>query len=266
MRYKIGEVSRILGLSSQMIRYYEKCGVINSERVGDGSYRNFSDLDILLLFQAIKYKEWGINIKEIDELVSKDYFNTLYHELDVFERELSEKIKSESLLLKRVEEIRKQIVSCKYNIGSYWFDYSPAYYLYRMGKSVNDDYDFTILDPEMSEQIYDGCNICYFDPFVEYDGDTGYWWFAIEKKYHDALQIIDAGDYKVVEEQLCLQSCIDMGEIGCFRKSQLLPFTTYAREKGYEPEDSLKGLLTGVGSEKNQFSRILKIQLPIKTL
>ena len=60
MLYRIGDVSKHLNISDQMIRYYEKCGVIHPVRSGDGRYRYYSEMDIFLLFEVMKYKQSGM--------------------------------------------------------------------------------------------------------------------------------------------------------------------------------------------------------------
>ena len=77
MKYRIGDVSKMLHISDQMIRYYEKNGVIHPERSGDGQYRLYSEMDVFLLFEAMKYKEWDISIPEINDMISNDYYTTL---------------------------------------------------------------------------------------------------------------------------------------------------------------------------------------------
>ena len=75
MKYRIGDVSKMLHISDQMIRYYEKNGVIHPERSGDGQYRLYSGMDVFLLFEAIKYKEWDISIPEINDMISNAFVN-----------------------------------------------------------------------------------------------------------------------------------------------------------------------------------------------
>lgn len=71
-------------LGYQMIRYYEKCGVLNPERSGDGRYRYYTDMDIFMLFDVMRYKEWGINIAEIGDLVENDYYDRLIRKLQEY--------------------------------------------------------------------------------------------------------------------------------------------------------------------------------------
>lgn len=68
MEYKIGDVSKILNISDQMIRYYEKLGVIKPKRKGDGKYRYYDAMDVFWLYEAMKYKEWDINIAEVKDM------------------------------------------------------------------------------------------------------------------------------------------------------------------------------------------------------
>ena len=49
MEYKIGEVSKILNISKEMIRYYEKQGILKPSRKEDNNYRTYSVMDVFLL-------------------------------------------------------------------------------------------------------------------------------------------------------------------------------------------------------------------------
>ena len=53
MEYKIGEVSKILNISKEMIRYYEKQGILKPSRKEDNNYRTYSVMDVFLLKQPI---------------------------------------------------------------------------------------------------------------------------------------------------------------------------------------------------------------------
>ena len=86
MRYRIGDVSKMLKISDQMIRYYEKCGVIQPERSEDGKYRYYTDMDIFLLLEAMKYKELDINIADFGRMVNSRFYDLLVEKLDDYEK------------------------------------------------------------------------------------------------------------------------------------------------------------------------------------
>ena len=55
MEYKNSEVSKILNISKEMIRYYEKQGILKPSRKEDNNYRTYSVMDVLLM-EIIRYQ------------------------------------------------------------------------------------------------------------------------------------------------------------------------------------------------------------------
>lgn len=51
---RIGDVSKMLQISDQMIRYYEKKGIIHPKRSEDGKYRIYSMADVFM--QQIRWR------------------------------------------------------------------------------------------------------------------------------------------------------------------------------------------------------------------
>ncbi len=46
MEYKISEIARLFNISKEMVRYYEKCGVISPKRSEDNNYRVYTNAKI----------------------------------------------------------------------------------------------------------------------------------------------------------------------------------------------------------------------------
>lgn len=55
MNYKIGEVSKMFNISKEMLRYYEKKGVLHPKRIDENNYRVYDEMDIFLLFEIVQY-------------------------------------------------------------------------------------------------------------------------------------------------------------------------------------------------------------------
>ena len=66
--YKIKELSEILNISKQMIRYYEQCGVITPERSQENKYRIYHSMDFYELLEAVCLSKFDLNIKKIHEI------------------------------------------------------------------------------------------------------------------------------------------------------------------------------------------------------
>ncbi|MBQ9047582.1 MAG: MerR family transcriptional regulator [Solobacterium sp.] len=266
MLYRIGDVSKHLNISDQMIRYYEKCGVIHPVRSGDGRYRYYSEMDIFLLFEAMKYKEWDINIADIGGMIADDYYDKLISNLEAFTGKLNDEISYKQILKERTETVRHRLKISRYNTDNVWVDTVPAHYLYSLGTSARDTYEIAQFDQRMAEIVYSSRYISFFDPYVEYEGDSGIWWYMIPQKYHDLLHVPDYGEYRFEEEKLMLMSVIDMGEPGEFNASRYTHLIEYAKTHHYEVTGKVQGILVGRGIQDNQFVRMMQIMVPVRTL
>lgn len=67
--YYIGDISKALGLSQRAIRYYEELGFIRPRRT-EGGFRIYSDHDVDMLRMVIRFKELGLSLEEIRDLIS----------------------------------------------------------------------------------------------------------------------------------------------------------------------------------------------------
>ena len=88
MDYSIRDVSEILNLSREMIRYYEKNGVISPRRNDENSYRSYSIFDIFMLLDTLQYRSWGIQIKGIQDLRQEDFLQKSRQQLRLYREQL----------------------------------------------------------------------------------------------------------------------------------------------------------------------------------
>ena len=66
MKYKIGTVARLLGVSPQTLRLYEQNGILTSERVeGENGYRYYSFLQSATLGTILMLRELNMSIPDI---------------------------------------------------------------------------------------------------------------------------------------------------------------------------------------------------------
>lgn len=97
--YYIGDISKTLGLSQRAIRYYEEMGFIHPRRT-EGGFRVYSDRDVDILRMVIRFKDLGLSLDEIRDLVSLGHEEAhgeaalrLRQALSTKQREFEEKIK-----------------------------------------------------------------------------------------------------------------------------------------------------------------------------
>lgn len=77
----ISEVSKLFGVSTRTLRYYEQIGLLDSQRIEGYSYRVYDEQNCLKLRQIIILRKLRISLKQIESLL-KDY--DVLNAVDVF--------------------------------------------------------------------------------------------------------------------------------------------------------------------------------------
>ena len=74
MRYRISEFCRLLGVSTDTLRYYERCKLITTEKDPDNQYRSFSREDGLAIWNLHMLRSMDMSCNDIRQLRLKaDY-------------------------------------------------------------------------------------------------------------------------------------------------------------------------------------------------
>ncbi|MGV8930072.1 MAG: Cu(I)-responsive transcriptional regulator [Brevundimonas sp.] len=66
----IGQASRVTGVSSKMIRYYESVGLIRPADRTNSNYRDFGERDVRELQFIRRARDLGFSVEEIGQLLS----------------------------------------------------------------------------------------------------------------------------------------------------------------------------------------------------
>lgn len=128
MYYRISEVSQMIGIPIDTIRYYEKVGIISPIR--KGTYRAFSDEDIYLLCEYKKMRSYGLTLHEIKN------FNHVVNMRDYAEQfaeirdDYSRKVKYYLALQKNMESSVELLHNIEKYVGNYQMtEVTAKYYI-----------------------------------------------------------------------------------------------------------------------------------------
>ena len=103
----IKEAAKLLGISPDTIRYYEKMGLYTSEKDENNKYRYFGFDDIFSLSNIILLKDCGIPLKEIRSLIgnysTEKYRETLLESTSNIEKQIKELKEKQSKIKKNLE-------------------------------------------------------------------------------------------------------------------------------------------------------------------
>jgi DNA-binding transcriptional MerR regulator len=77
MAYTIKEISRLAGVSTRTIRYYDQIGLLPPAEIGGNGYRYYDRSSLLALQQILFFRELDVPLKKIIQLMSMPDFNPL---------------------------------------------------------------------------------------------------------------------------------------------------------------------------------------------
>ena len=98
MEYSIKKLSEIAGVSTRTLRYYDEIGLLKPARVSSSGYRIYGKKQVDILQQILFYKELGISLDEIKEIIQNPNFDRI-NALKEHKIKLLEKRKQIDMLL-----------------------------------------------------------------------------------------------------------------------------------------------------------------------
>ena len=75
MSYTVKQLSDLAGISVRALHYYDEFGLLKPESVGANGYRYYGDGSLLKLQQILFYRELGLGLSEIKEIVTRPGFD-----------------------------------------------------------------------------------------------------------------------------------------------------------------------------------------------
>lgn len=102
--YSIGEVSKIMGVSIQALRYYSSTNILNPEYVNPSTGYRYYSADQLHFIDRIKYlQKFGLSLKEISTIINDNDISQLLSILKERELECHEEIKKLNETIENIE-------------------------------------------------------------------------------------------------------------------------------------------------------------------
>jgi DNA-binding transcriptional MerR regulator len=75
MEYTVQKLGRLAGVSTRTLRYYDEIGILKPARINSSGYRIYGQAEVDLLQQIMLYREMGINLDTINEIMTAKTFD-----------------------------------------------------------------------------------------------------------------------------------------------------------------------------------------------
>lgn len=270
-QYKIGSISKLLGIPIQTLHYYEKCGFVAPFKDADSNYRYYNAWDVNNLLDTKYLRSFEYTNAEIGEFLSSDSVATIEQKFAVKEAELLQKVAHYEQLVVELREEQHRLTAIHNQLGQLTQTQSPALWFdsYRVQNQyqTNECHDslphiddwiahmpvakatFTIPAESLSEQS--PTKIDYI------------WGFSIEQTKANA-QGIRMGNSEMIAARPAIYSIFQAKGPhtfqSAFHQQVLLPF----KNAGYQLAGDPVGRLIVRSHENNQFTRYFEVWLPIQ--
>lgn len=77
MEYGIRELAEMAGVSARTLRWYDRLGLLKPVRVGENGYRFYSEREVNRLQHILFYREMGLELKIIGEMLDDPTFDRM---------------------------------------------------------------------------------------------------------------------------------------------------------------------------------------------
>lgn len=268
MRYKIGDVSKILGISPDLLRYYEKKGVVRPVKDKHNDYRYYDAWDINILSDCLWFKNFGFSIEQIADIVripSAEELSALF--LDK-EEALRETIRRCQLLLRRSEEYRADIAKASEKLGRCEIAESPE--LVRYINRYTQDFDNSAALQKLSQSwlnLMPFTHRCFEidrSDLLREDGKDYKWGFSLTMDYVRALGVDTAPPVTHLMPRRSIYSVFKSRGKGGFSPGRIRYMVDYARENGHRICGSAVGNLLASILEGDALAGYFEVWIPIE--
>ncbi|GLB61465.1 MerR family transcriptional regulator [Cytobacillus sp. NCCP-133] len=103
MDYTVQKLAKLAGVSSRTLRYYDEIGILKPARTNSSGYRIYGQQEVDRLQQILFYRELGVSLDQIKEIITGPAFNAA-DALKEHREKLLEKRKQLDVLISNVEK------------------------------------------------------------------------------------------------------------------------------------------------------------------
>ena len=135
----IGTLSKFTGIPAHTIKYYEKIGLLASNRKEHSNYRSYDMRICTDIYECVKYRNLGFPLKEIKELVKEADERRLDQLLEERRQQIEEEIRTLEEQKRKLESYQRELVRLEPRLGKWYIEECSDFYFRSQTKDL--DYD-----------------------------------------------------------------------------------------------------------------------------
>ena len=267
MEYKSGDVSKMLNVSPDLIRYYERVGAVDPTKDQYTGYRYFDTWDIAVLMPCMWYKDYGLTMREMSQTLSSEGISVLREKVDQRVEEMEEEIRRQQLLIRRLNQRRKALHDVAERLDKFDIVTSPDAFRYinRHGRVFDSDKE-VIEETSRLMQFNAFSNFCFdtSEQIIRMGGESYAWGMAWDTIYAEAFHIDKIPRIKKMNPVKSVHSFFRAEGKAAFMPSLLYPMVQYADQHNLKIVGNAYGHLICNAKHNDMICGFFEAWLPVE--
>lgn len=270
MKYKIGEVSRILDIPIDTIRFYQKQGIVAPRRDADNNYAYFDESDMRMLLRYKKHRGLGFSTKEIAGILSDDDFEAYLSRCRDKQKDIEDSLNWFNLLRMKNQNYINVLSSIPWNLGRYTLTEQPEAYYF-----INRKNDLYVTKDKL-EGVFE--NWMQFYPFIENyysiscediarrrkecDYRFG---FTIKKQWADALHVLINEHVQIIPRRKAVYTVMQTTDDQPFTSDMFMVAVDFIEAHQLHISGDVQGNILTELHEGNHSVRHMEVWIPVES-
>lgn len=266
-KYKIGQLSKTMGVSTHLLKHYEKFDLVSPNVDQDTNYRYYDLKQCAKIIESKKYRNMGFSIKETASIVKEYDGEQLNHALSERLEELEvqiEELKRQKLL---VEYYAEELAEYEVLLNQWFIEMIPEYYYLPQSKNSEliEEHDCMINQSNMMDYLPVTKSMLYIKKDTASSNKIQYsWGLAMEQLEIRKIGLDLDERYRIMPEARAFVTYLKLKvpylETGDIIKQVVEQYYLYK----YEEPKEFYGVLLKTIHEDGEEMQYIKVIVPIQ--
>lgn len=270
-KYKIGTISKILGIPSQTLHYYETCGFVTPQKDEKSGYRYYDAWDINFLLDSKYWQSYEFSNINVGEMINQDTILDIKEKLSSQKDVLIDKLVFLQNLIGQLNEEQTRLDKITTSLNQYELTTNPILYFdsYRKRNSYQSSNTSNKL-PKMDQWIkaFPFAQPTFLidqNSLTSLDADAiAYWWgFSITPQKAQELQLDFCKNATFLPAKKCLYTIFEASDKHTFSKALIQQVFKPIHDQRYEIVSDPVGKLIIRAHEEDTYKRYFEIWVPV---
>ncbi len=271
-RYRIGEVSKMVDVPVETIRFLEQKGLLTPEKNPENGYRYYSVWDVNHILDYKKFRQIGLSSKETVDMVRNCDLASLLWQLEQKKADASYLAHYYQAKALKLDHYHSVISNAGMLIGKYYIMNRPENYSLFTRTRTREE--LHMISADETNGGFQELTRHY--PFIEHiyrikkeklasapGQEQAEWGFTVKKYWVNRLSIQFLPKMEHIRTATCLFTVIRLAEREYFTNLTLTPALEYITEHKYQVNGDILGIYLATLKEEGRNMRYMELWIPI---